>query len=332
MKLLRWAIPVFMGLVVSAGYAHAAGLDPAQFGDQGWFTTQIANALTALQTNITNALGSSYDVRTSSTYTNWAYGLMFGAWAFKLVEVTGRTAVFGDPYSEIAGVIVTGIIAQILFSSYGGWTWDLVNAGTYLGQLVQEKALGSDALMYPYTYIIKAWAMFQITPIGILDLSLDGLLFAAVMVLFSFLLFAAGLFACMWPTLIGGIAVLIGPLTFMFVFHKSLSWIFDGWLRLMFWAAIFAFVSRVSMVIICLVFGSAFGYGAASLPGGSPVLLSADNPLAFVFLVSMAVVSLALLFFSGVVTSMITGGSNIDAAGMVKGAAQQVGKALLALI
>ncbi|KXV69037.1 hypothetical protein AD951_08330 [Acetobacter malorum] len=332
MKLLRWSVPVFIALAFTASHAHAAGIDPAQFGDQGWFTTRIASALTTLQANITSALGSGYDVRSSSTYTSWAFGLMMGAWAFKFVEVAARTAVFGDPYSDLVGVIVTGGIAQILFASYGGWTWDLINAGTYLGQLVQAKALGSDALMYPYIYIVKAWAMFQLSPVGIMSLNIDYFLDAAVLVVFSFLLFAAGLFACMWPTLVGGIAVLLGPLTLMFVFHKSVSWIFDGWLRLMFWTAIFAFVSRVSLVIICLVFGSAFGYGSMSMPGGNPVLLTPDNPLAFVFLVAMAIVSLALLFFSGVVTSMITGGSNIDAAGMVKGAAQQAGRALVSLI
>lgn len=319
-------------LLFHVSTAHAAGIALSSVSDQGIFTTSILKALNNLQTTITSVLGSASDIRFSSTFTAWAYGMMLGAWAFKLCEVTARYSMLGDPLSDLLGVLIMGIIGQVLFDTYGNWTWTIVNAGTYLGQLIQAKALGSDALMYPYTYIMKCWLMFQISPAGLMSLTLRYFLSASVMVFFTALLFAAGLFACMWPILVGGVAVLVGPLTFMFVFHKSLSWIFDGWLRLIFWTGIFAFISRVSLVIICLVFGSAFGFGTTGLPGGSPVLIPATEPLAFVFLVAMAFVSLALLFFSGVITSMITGGANLDAAGMLRGLAEKVGKAAVKLV
>ncbi|WP_231854376.1 hypothetical protein [Gluconacetobacter diazotrophicus] len=333
MKAQRFAwvfVAVSVASIGLAGHAHAS-VTADQLSTPGFFSTAMLTAINGIEARVNSILGSSYNITSSSTYTAWAYSLLLGAWLMKLIENVSKTAVFNAPYAEIISTLILGIIAQALFATYGGWTWTIVDAGQYLGLLVQKQAMGGDGLMEPASYIMKVWANFQFQDQSIWNLGVTDMVCNLMLLFFQVILSGAALFCCMWPTLVGAVAILTGPVCFMFVFHESLSFIFNGWIRMLFWAAFFGFISRICLVVICIVLASAFGYNLGAAPGGSIVALDSDNTLAFIMLGAMSIVSLALLFFSGVLTSMLTGSANLDATKMIANGAKAAGTAALSV-
>ncbi|MBS1061156.1 hypothetical protein [Gluconobacter sp. Dm-44] len=333
MKAQRFAwivMAVAFASIGFAGHAHAS-VTADQLSTPGYFSTAMLTAINGIESRINAILGSSYNITSSSTYTAWCYALLLGAWMIKLVENVAKTAVLNAPYADIISTLILGIIVQVLFSTYGGWTWTIVDAGQYLGLLVQKQAMGGDGLMEPASYIMKVWANFQFQDASIFSIGITSAVCNLMLLVFQVILSGAALFCCMWPTLVGGVAVLTGPVCFMFLFHDSLSFIFNGWLRMLFWAAFFGFISRICLVVICIVLSSAFGYSLGATPGGSIIALDSDNTLAFIMLGAMSIVALALLFFSGVLTSMLTGSANLDATKMIANGAKAAGTAALSI-
>lgn len=315
-----------------AGQAHAA-ITQADLSTPGFMSSHILTALSNIQTRVTTTLGSSYDISSSSTYTSWCRAILLGAWVCKLVETTGRMAVFNDPYVGIINVLITGIIVTALYSTYGGWTYGIVDGGQYLGLLVQKQAMGGDGIMQPAQYILSVWAKFQFVDGNLFSMGLAAFACNCMFMLFEIILFAAALFCCVWPSLVAAVAVIVGPLAFIFVFHESVSFVFNGWLKMLFWAALFAFVSRICIVVICLLFAAVFDYqvGFGGL-GQDLVTLDSNDTLSFLILSAMAICSLALLFFAGVLTSMLTGSQNIDASQMVAKGGKAAGAAIMSAI
>jgi hypothetical protein len=285
-------------------------------GDPGYMTNAYIGALQNLNAAMDAVLAPG------SVYMQWSRNLLLGAFAIALVVALARYVAGGCGAAELAETVAMGAIITALFSAYTYWTGLFFEGAVALGLLVQQQALGDNSIFGPAMYVAKTWARFELEGTSILSLSITRLAFYGLFCIIEVILIAACFFASLWPSLIFAVSKLVGPVLFPTLFHERLSGFFDGWLRFYVGSLVFAFVGRICLVVVAIMFGSIFATGYTPGAADPPILIQPDSAGSMAVLLTLGILSILLIFSAGAFSAAIAGGGNFGIARTVGRLAQ----------
>lgn len=287
-------------LVMHADVVHAA-VTATDLDNPGYLTTAFNRLVGMLNTAVNKALANG-------PYLTWARNLLIGAFVFKIFEILFKYIWGGANVADLVAVLFIGIIVTALFSTYAHWSTAIYLAGFELGRLVQGQAIGDTGIMGPVIFINKVLANVTIKDESFFSLGVTQIIMAFILLVGEAMVAGASYFAALWPSLVFAVIKLAGPVVFFSLFHERISWIFDSWLRLLFGCAFLALIARICIIVICILFQAMFDVGYSQSAGTQVIVITTENFGAFLYVVSAAVVSLALLFAaSGIAAKMAMG-------------------------
>jgi hypothetical protein len=302
-------------LLVSHGVASAATpLD----GGPTYLEGQWQSVVTGLTSQITPILSGA----DSSHYYAWCRTILYGAALISFFWNLGKYTLGSAGLYELATATIQTWIILIAFWNYTTWTQWIWGAGFQLGGEVQIGLIGgNDAndFLKPAAYMSAVFAQFTVTPAGMFSISVMGMVYALLLVLLVVFVSASAFFLVAWPTLLFLVAQIAGLVTFPALLHERTSFLFDGWLRLVFYCGFYIFLGRISLSLMCVIVGQIFGTQYPNNPAANTQLLTAatDFP-ALLVLAMLAVLNCALVFEVSKLTSMIVGGGTIST-GLARG-------------
>lgn len=320
---------VVKALVVAASLLAAtsaqAAVDVATLNDPGFYTGAWGTFLSELDTLINDTI-----LDPDGVYSRLAFNLMAGSFAIAVMHALAVYTLGGGGLVDLLQVVVTGFIITIMFSLYDWWTGLFFQGALQLGQLVQQQAIGDDSLLAPAAYISNVYFSFKVEEAGWFDI--QAIFELVILGLLQLAVSLASFFVAAWPSLIFGVAKIVGPITFVFLFHERLSSIFDGWLRLYAGACALIFMGRVTLVLICILFQTIFNEPYRASPDIAAVTIGAEDFGAFASLVLIGALSILLLFLSGKLSAAVVGGANLGIGSLVSSGARTAARAIAAAL
>lgn len=290
-------------LVTHADVVHAAA-SATDLDSPGYMTTAFNRLVGMLNTAVNKALANG-------PYLTWARNLMIGALIFKIFEVLFKYIWGGAGVPDLLAILFIAVIVTALFSTYSHWSTAIYMAGFELGRLIQGQAIGDTGVMAPVIFINKVLANVTIKDESFFSLGITQIIMAFILLVGEAMVAGASYFAALWPSLVFAVVKLAGPVAFFSLFHERISWIFDSWLRLLFGCAFLALIARICIIVICIVFQAMFDVGYGQSVGTTSIVITTANFGAFMYVVSAAVVSLALLFAASGIAAKMAAGAEI---------------------
>lgn len=315
---LQLSILVLLSVVLFLSSRDAiAQASTAQLNEAGWFTSAWADFVAKLNAALNNVLAGG-------SYVAWARNLMLGAFVITFIGALGRYALGAAGIVDLAEVLVTGAIITALFTTYATWSGLLFRGAFELSLQIQQQALGTGDLMAPGYFPAKVLLSYTWRDLSLWDLTFGTTIKIGTTMLLFVLLSIASFFTAVWPVLVFGIAKIVGPFLFPFLFHHRTSGFFDGWLRFYAGTLLFMVVGRIGLIVVDLLFASLFGVPFSPNPAVGSVLVEAADTRTWLMLWTVSGVSVLLLFATGGFVAVIVSGANLGVGKAIGSAARTI--------
>lgn len=319
----------FLSIISSRNaYAQATTNDELDMPSHLW--SVVENFIDGLETTLDDRLfGPTTD------YADLSYLIFTGSVVFYLLihlsfYVMGKYKIIDVITKAFFLVFVAGI-----FISYVTVVDTFFKGVEGTGDLIQASSLGSADSFAPTRYLFGSMAQYVIESSSFFDGAgriFAIALFGIFLIILQALFLLAIVFVSIYPYIMFTALKVVGWPMVSFLLFKNTSNYFDGVIKQMFSVTLFYVLVKVVIVLLVLMFESAFGisyqaWSAGTLPF-TAVPLDPGATTAMAVLVAFSLIGLVALFKCERVAAGIMQGREIGVGGAVGGAATSAAKAV----